>query len=163
MTSGHADYPADFLFHNGANGFLDKPVSASTVRNAIARAVCKMEDLWIQPSDAEPVATITKEADSIQEMSAKGMAHFGRGGFFVETSGPWPQVRSTVAFQFTFKAGSTIEELKGTGTVQWIHAVESPERPRGLGIEIKHLDDPGRVPFCEWVRAQGFEAFIPMK
>ncbi len=163
MTSGFSDFPADVLFHLGANGFMAKPTGAQSLKEAMMRAFLKTEDLWKQPAKMISMGKLAKRYPSFEDMTSSGEVRFGNGGFCMKQSSIGVKVHEAVNFSFTFQNHVPFQSIEGTGIVQWVHLVDSPERQKGVGVEIKHLTDECRDRLCDWIRSQQFETFIPMK
>ena len=162
VTSGYSDYPADVLFQLGANGFMAKPCGASSMRDVLTRGFLKREDLWKGSESLVATERIAKKFETAPNQTESGEILFGNGGFAIKQNSIPAKALSTVAFSFTFGKNDAFEKLEGLGTVQWVHLVDSPERKRGMGIEIRHLKNDCRDKFCKWISSQNFEAFIPI-
>ncbi len=159
ITSGYNDYPVDELFNLGANGFLPKPVSASSIRSLINKAFQANEERWKLPRHDDSAESIALEFASFSDMVHSKAIRFGNGGFTLRINRPNVFINSSVKFLFTFQNGP-IPSIEGMGVIRWVHEKAGQSL---VGIEIEHLTDPCRKQICTWLREQNFKTFIPGK
>lgn len=153
FTSGYSDQSLAALYDLGADGFFSKPMGASTIRDAIVRAVVPREVRWMQIVTDPERKSITARLTSIEEAMAKKTLRLGRGGFFFGPAIPLAPAGQTMDFELLFESGE-LTRLAGQGLVRWSQA-------RGMGVEITALETEAREFCLSWIAKHAPRAFIP--
>ena len=159
IMSGDFSVDIEYVFAQGADGFLLKPFDASVTRDLIQHSCLSLKQRWMAPFRKDATRNLSAQ---VQDISAvKQAVQFGRGGFFVKESGALPDVEDILAFDIAVLGDSLGRKVSGIGIVRWVREA-SGAKPPGYGVEIRFLDDSGRDLFIAWTQAEKPIAFIPV-
>lgn len=152
MISGFADAAPEDLYDLGAEGFFDKPFSATQVREAMAKALLAEKQRWNN--------SVTPSGASL-EVSVPSLVGVGRGGFFIPMTSNHPQQGSIVPFRIQVADSQPCREISGVGRVKWVRKQNHGERGAGVGLEIQSLNGNCLNAYVDWLNAQSIQPYIP--
>ncbi|MGE4131363.1 MAG: response regulator [Bdellovibrionales bacterium] len=161
LTSGYSDHPVEDFYALGANGFLEKPVGASSIRDLISRGTLEREDLWKSPAKLAATSKLNVQVQSFGGLEKSPALKFGSGGFCLYQDRPILSPGVSIDFSIGFDSVNSFGPIEGAGIVQWVRPDGTGERPAAIGVEIRYLTDACRAPVCQWIRQHQFPSFIP--
>jgi CheY-like chemotaxis protein len=162
VTSGYNDSQLSELYNLGALGFLSKPIDTEAVKELIYVSLLRKVDRWAPKYFDQNAIKMQKKISSLNSPEGASEINFGRGGYFFPTKSPPPPVGTVIHFSFAIADHVPIDLLTGTGIVRWIRPLDiNNTQGTGYGVEIKHLTDSCRAPFCDWLYRRDFRAYIP--
>jgi CheY-like chemotaxis protein len=140
LTSGFHEYEMSDLFAQGVNGFFQKPVSSSSLRGAISRAVTPPVQRW-STAPEKCQTHIKKDFPLLADVFSSPDLYWGHEGFSTHLPGPALQLGDYVSFEFKLATGAFLT-VQGAAQVKW-------QKAQLYGLTIEYLEDSARRGFCE--------------
>ncbi|HCM40999.1 MAG: hypothetical protein A2Z97_15040 [Bdellovibrionales bacterium GWB1_52_6] len=150
LISGFADVTTESLYDMGADAIFPKPFSMRKVISTIANLLLPQAERWSAVEQMEP-QTLAFQKTAIDWRCV------GRGGIFVPGI-----VEATVdeVVRLELHLSDPSIRLSGTGVVRWVRP-RADILPKGMGVEILTLEEPGRSELIRKIQENQPLAFIP--
>lgn len=158
VISAFCDHTPEQLYHQGAEGFINKPFDTKVLLDVVRKSLLDTGDRWAHPLSRPPDITITENMGSKKDAIARHAFEFGRGGFFVETDKKLPSVGSLIGFDILMEPW----HLAGAGHLRWILPRDNSSTTMVVGIEIVSLSGPSAAEVVCWISDAGPRPYIPL-
>lgn len=154
LTSGFHEFEISELFHLGVNGFFQKPVSSSSLREGMSRAVTPPQQRWSTAPETCQY-TIKETYTNHEQMLTDKKLRWGKEGFSLELPNIPLLLGQHVEFCIDLTQEPALKQILGAGVVRW-------KTPAGhTGIMIDYLEDASRRTVCGWLKELTSTSTIP--
>ncbi len=161
--SGFTDYSIKDLYAAGVDGFFNKPIDSTQIRNCIRKSLVSAADRWRQEPHISTPNRVAKRYASLDDALERAEISFGRNGFFLQMTSNTPPVGEDVRFELIFGTSKDQFKLAGFGHVVFETNKAHGDIFNGVGIEILHLNEEAIVKISEIVKKTPPIASIPKR
>jgi len=155
LMSGFSDVTPEEAYAEGAVAILTKPFNPVEVMEKIKTHLDDQLNKWNLTYPSVPKYKVKINASSIEEAVQKQMLSCGQNGLFLKMDPSGYRVGEDIEIQFNDS------ELSGIGIIRWVRAVESTDRHKGMGIELKSASNKFKTQFLNLLENQKIAAIIP--
>lgn len=158
FVTGFSDLSVAQIYDRGVSGCISKPFDPECLVTSILRALKVGKEGWIEPINKVPTnfQTTVHQADLTRTTFEKTFT-LGRGGMFISTLGPFPEVKDLIRFKVILN--KVANPIDGYGVVRWKRDSSTDNQPAGYGIEFFGLQVDVANQFEELIR--GLKNQIP--
>ncbi len=160
FITGYPDYTLEECMHNGAAGFIEKPLDIDKLFRLIMGHLVESAD-----ERAELLQLDVSEPVLVDETFVLGNDELGFGGAFLpmETNAQKKSrisIGSVVDLQLT--PAKRQETLKVRGQVVWKRTAKDAGLKAGVGVRFLNMNDRDQQVFDSYLREHDVTSFIPM-
>ncbi|OFZ80206.1 MAG: hypothetical protein A2583_11395 [Bdellovibrionales bacterium RIFOXYD1_FULL_53_11] len=142
FITAFTDITIEDAYNMGACAIICKPFDRKELQSTVARAIRVASGAWDDFQATEDINSAGTGVDLLLddlESSINGrVIGIGRGGMFVTSDRPLPEIQSRIRFRLRFNHKPP-DEFNGTGVVRWSRSAPPP-LPSSCGIEFIALD-----------------------
>jgi len=142
FITGYSEHTVEQVFHEGIDGFFEKPFDASAVKNAILRTCVSPVARWAILPTNEAQGHIVLSGKTQAELVEKHGLFFGRGGFCFNHSNLHFGEGTPMNFEIALTSQAPFTRIKGSGVIKWRHNRQG-QKDVGYGLEIEYLEGDG--------------------
>lgn len=157
MVSGNGAINVERAFDLGAEAVFPKPFSRDDFHRMVEELREASPDFCRRTLRTRADLPAQLRADG-QELRAR-VVNVGKGGLFVEHSGPSPAIGERLHFALDTGGSQPIE---GQAVVRWARDAESSALPPGFGLEFSSLHPRVRKYLMHYVNFLRTNAFLPL-
>lgn len=160
FITGFPDYTLEECMHNGASGFIEKPLELDKLFRTI------MEHLV--ESSAEKLQLLelsSSQAIKITDPFRVGANDIGFGGAFLAMDGNTQKnqkINVGSIIDLRFMLPDTTHAIPVSGQVVWKRAAADGSKRAGIGVKFISMGDKDELAFQDWVRAKHIASFVPL-
>lgn len=155
LMSGFSDVTPEEAYAEGAIALLTKPFNPVEVIEKVKTHIHEQKDRWRTAQSTSPQYKLKIDAPSIQEAVQKLQISCGQNGLFLKVDPSGYRIGQDIELQLNDS------HLIAIGTIRWVRAIVTPERSKGMGIELKSMTENFRVQFLSILDSQSTAAVIP--
>jgi CheY-like chemotaxis protein len=142
FITGYSEHTVEHVFHEGIDGFFEKPFDASAVKTAIIRTCVRPQDRWQVIPTATIQGAVSYSGKTIGDLNVKNGIYFGRGGFCFNHDNLHLPEGAVIDFEVSIGSQAPFSKIKGVGQIMWKH-IRQGSTAIGYGLEIEFLENDG--------------------
>ena len=151
LLTGYSNLKPDDAFASCVGRILKKPFESEDLIEYVNELLLPVEQRWTKsPQQSPHVKLYQFSKDKISEI------RFGREGFFLPISSPFPIVGETIAFELDTPDG----KVEGLGEVVWARHMKA-DRLSGVGVWIDTLTESSVPIYKNLISNVAFHLKIP--
>ncbi len=131
LITGFADLQIPEALDLGADAYISKPFRLSQLKEAVLKALESPDRRWIQ-SPQPQANSYLKIPMSLNESLARGLVHFGRGGFFLKSQSDL--VHTGDLIEVSWENTESLQAL-----VRWVRGPLEDWQNPGMALELAYV------------------------
>lgn len=160
FITGFPDYTLEECMHQGASGFIEKPLDLDKLFRTIMEHLVEMPEekmKLLQITDIEPVKITDPFKLTPQDVG------FG-GAFFTLDANAQKTAKIGIGslVELRFILPETTHAIQTIGQVMWRRTAKDGNKKPGIGLKFVKMADRDALAFQDWVRARAIASFIPL-
>lgn len=141
LITGFSDLTSEQAYEKGCAGFIAKPFDPEDLVRLVSRALKTHQHQWSEKLERVNYSKeVTINCASFEKAIESKILNVSKGGMFVASSGPFPEIGTALNFKFTWEDAQW-SPLEGEGMVRWVRKSEQNGNPTGYGVEFYNLNE----------------------